>query len=79
MAVYRICERHEYFVEADSAEDAILKSETVGSRLTFEDYTNIAEDYDHSSTWVERVGEPERYKNGSIADYDDDRLENGEA
>lgn len=78
MAVYRICERHEYFVEADNAEDAIRKTEAVGSHLCFENDEYIAKDYDHSSTWVEMVGEPERYKNGSIADYDDDRPENGE-
>ena len=77
MAVYRICERHEYFVEAENAEEAQKKAENIGARLVFDEDAPLAEGY--SSGWVEFVGTPERYKNGSIADYDNDTLENGEA
>jgi hypothetical protein len=77
MAVYRICERHEYFVEAENAEEAQKKAENIGARLVFSSPEDLAVGYE--SNWVEFVGEPERYKNGSIADYDDDRLENGES
>ena len=76
MGVYRVCERHEIFVEAENASDAIEKAAQAGSRLTFADESVLAEGYDNSSTWVDTFKEPERYKNFQVADFDDDSVEN---
>lgn len=76
MGVYRVCERHEIFVEADSASDAIEKAAQAGSRLAFNDESVLAVGYDNSDTWVETFKEAERYKNFQIAEFDDDSVEN---
>ena len=76
VGVYRVCERHEVFVEADNASDAIEKAAQAGSRLVFADESVLAEGYDNSNSWVETYGEAERYKNFQVADFDDDSVEN---
>jgi hypothetical protein len=74
MGVYRINERHEYFIEANNAEEAMKKAQECGAHLEFDYKSDLAKGY--SSGWVEFVGEPERFKNGSIAERDDDSPEN---
>lgn len=76
MPVYRVCERHELFVEAANASDAIEKAAQACSSLTFLDESVLAKGYDHSATWVETYKEVERYKNFQIAEFDDDTIEN---
>lgn len=68
MAVYRVCERHEFFVEAENKFDALEKAATAASRLTFADETVLATDYDNTNTWVETFSDVELYENFEIAE-----------